>query len=69
VIKYRGLRWAGHVAGMEECRSPFQILTGTPTEKRHLGRPRLRWEYNITMDLEEIGISAENWVESAQDRN
>jgi hypothetical protein len=24
---------------------------------------------NIRMDLEEIGINAENWVDSAQDRN
>ena len=27
------------------------ILTGTPTGKRPLGRPRLRWEDNIRMDL------------------
>ena len=33
-----------------------------PTGKRPLGRPRRRWEDNIRMDLEEIGISAGNWV-------
>ena len=37
--------------------------------KRRLGRPRRRLEDNIRMDLEEIGISAGNWVDSAQDRN
>ena len=42
---------------------------GKPTGKRPLGRPRLRWEENIRMDLEEIGISAGNWVDSAQERN
>ena len=31
--------------------------------------PRRRWEDDIKMDLEEIGISAGNWVDSAQDRN
>jgi hypothetical protein len=31
VIKSRGLRWAGHVARMEEGRSAFKILTGKPT--------------------------------------
>ena len=31
--------------------------------------PMCRWEDNIRMDLEEIGISACNWVDSAQDRN
>ena len=28
VIKSRRLRWAGHIAGMEEGRSAFKILTG-----------------------------------------
>ena len=69
VIKSRRLRWAGHVAGMEEGRSAFKILTGKPTGKRPLGRPRHRWEDNIRMDLEEIGINVGNWVVSAQDRN
>ena len=36
---------------------------------RPLGRPRHRWEDNIRMDLEEIGINAGNCVDSAQDRN
>ena len=40
-----------------------------PTGKRPLGRPRRRCENNIRMDLEEIGINAGNWVDSAQDRN
>ena len=43
--------------------------TGKPTGKRPLGRPRRRCKDNIRMDLEEIGINAGNWVESAQDRN
>ena len=69
MIKSRRLRWAGHVAKMEEGRSAFKILTGKPTGKRPLGMPRRRWEDNIRMDLEEVGISAGNWVDSAQDRN
>ena len=36
VIKYRRLRWAGHVARMKECRSAFKILTGKPTENDRL---------------------------------
>ena len=54
---------------MEEGRSAFKILTGKPTGKRPLGTPRRRWEDNIRMDLEEIGINAGNWVDSAKDRN
>ena len=49
---------------MEEGRSALKILKGKP-----LGRPRHRWEDNIRMDLEEIGINAGNWVDSAQDRD
>ena len=63
VIKYKRLRWAGYVARMEEGSSSFKILTGKPTRKRPLGRPRRRWEDNIRLDLEEC-----NWVDSAQDR-
>ena len=69
VIKSRRLRWAGHVARMEESGSAFKILTGKPTGKRPLGRPRRRWEDTIRMDLEEIGISTGNWVDSPQDRD
>ena len=54
---------------MEEVRGAFKILTGILTGKRPLGRPRRRWEKNIRMDLEELGINAGNWVDSAQDRD
>ena len=54
---------------VEEDRSSFKILTGKPTGKRPLWRPRRRWEDNIRMDLEEISINAGNWVDSAQDKN
>ena len=69
MIKSRRLRWAGHVARMEEGSSGFKILTGKPTGKIPLGRPRRIWEDNIRMDLDEIGINPGNWVDSAQDRN
>ena len=69
VIKSRRLRRAGHVVRMEEGRSAFKILTGKPTGKRPLGRPRRRWEDNIRMDLEDKGINAGNWVDSVQYRN
>ena len=40
VIKSIKLRWAGHVARMEEGRSAFKILTRKPTGNKPLGRPR-----------------------------
>ena len=69
VIKSRILRWAGHIATMEEGRSAFKILTGKPTGTRPLGTLRRRWEDNIRMYLEEIGINAGNWVDLAQDKD
>ena len=58
VIKSRGLRWADHVANIED-RSAFKILTGRPTGKRSLGRPKLK----------EIGINTRHWVDSNPDRD
>ena len=49
VIKSRRLRWAGYVARIEEGRFAFKILTGKPTGKRLLRRPRRRWEDSIRM--------------------
>ena len=69
LIKSRRLRWGGNVASIEEGRRAFKIVTGKLTGKRPLGRLRRRWGGNIRMDLEEIGINAGNWVDSAQDRN
>ena len=63
------MRWVGHLARIQEGRSAFIILTGKPTGNRPLGRPRRRWEDNIGMNLEEIGINAGNWVDSTQDRD
>ena len=61
VIKSRRLRWAGHVARIEEDRSAFKgKKTGKTTGKRPLGRPWCRWEDTIRMDLKEIGINTRN---------
>ena len=57
------------MARTEEGGSAFKVLIDKPTGKRRLGRPMRRWEENIRKDLEEIGINAGNWVDSAQDRD
>jgi hypothetical protein len=63
VIKSRILRWASHVAKIEQGRSAFKVLVSKLTGKRPLGRPRRRWEDKIRMDLKEIGINTRNWVD------
>ena len=60
VIKSRRMRWAGHVARMGEGRGVYRVLVGKPEGKRPLGRPRRRWEDNIRMDLQEVGLGDED---------
>jgi hypothetical protein len=54
MLKSRGIRWAGHVAGIGKKRNAYRILVGKPEGKRPLGRPRRRWVDNIKMHLREI---------------
>jgi transcription termination factor 2 len=69
IIKSRRMRWAGHVARMEEKRNAYRLLVGKPEGKRLLGRPRRRWVDNIRMDLGEVGWGDVDWIGMAQDRN
>ena len=52
---------------MEEGRGVHKVLMGKPEGKRPLGRPTLRWEDSIKMDLQEVGRSCGDWMELAQD--
>ena len=61
--------WAGHVAGMGERRGIYREMVGKPEGKRQLGRPRRRWEDNIKMDIQEVGLEGMNWIELTQDRD
>jgi hypothetical protein len=58
VIKLRRKRWMGHIAHVGERRGAYRVLVGIPDRKRPLRRPRLRWEDNIKMDLQEVGMGA-----------
>ena len=68
VIKSRRMRWAGHMARMEEGRGVHKVLVEKPEGKRPLGRPRRRWEDNIKMDLQKVGRGYGDWMELARDR-
>jgi hypothetical protein len=47
IIKSKRMRWAGHVARMEDKRNAYRLLVGKPEGKRPLGRPRRRWVDSI----------------------
>jgi hypothetical protein len=69
IIKLRKMRWAGHVARIEEKRNAYRLLVGKPEGKRPLGRPRCRWVDNIRKDLGEVGWGDVDWIGLAKDRN
>jgi len=55
--------WAGHVASMGERRGVYRVMVGKPEGKRTLGRPRCRWDDNIKMDLQEVGVqTGSSWL-------
>jgi hypothetical protein len=69
VIKSRRLRWAWHVTCMGERRGAYRLLMGKPGERRPLARQRLRWEDNIKMGLQKVGLEGMDWIDQAQDRD
>jgi len=50
-------------------RNASNILTRKPEGKRLVGRPRRRWEDNITMAVREMGWEDVDWIHLAQNRH
>jgi hypothetical protein len=46
-----------------------RVLVEKPEGKRPLGRPRHKWEDNIKVDLQEVGLGGIDWIDLAQDRD
>jgi len=54
---------------MGEGKGIYRVLVGKHEGKRPLGRPRIRWEDNIKMGLQEVGCGGKDWIEVAQVRD
>jgi hypothetical protein len=54
---------------MRETMNAYSILVGKPGGKRPLGRRRLRWVDNITIDHREVGWDGMDWIDLAQYRD
>jgi hypothetical protein len=54
---------------MGEGRNIYEVLVGKPERKRILGRPRLRWDYGMKMDLREISLEGVEWIYLPEDRD
>jgi hypothetical protein len=67
-IKSRRMRWAGHVARMEEGRNVYRVLVGKPEGKDHLkdqgvdGRMGSKWTLGGL-------VGGVEWIHLAQDRD
>jgi hypothetical protein len=69
VIKLRRMSWVEHVLHIGEGRGIYRVLVGKSEGKRPFWRSRLRWEYNIKMDLQEVGCGGMDWIELAEYRD
>jgi len=63
------MKEAKHVARMGRGEAYTGFWLGYLRGRRPLGRPRLRWEDNIKMDLQEVGCGVMDWIELVQDRD
>ena len=54
---------------MRESIGVYGIVVGKSEWKIPLGRPRLKWEDNIKMDLQEVRRRGMDWTDLAQDRH
>jgi hypothetical protein len=52
---------------MAEVRGVYRVLVEKADGKRPLGRPRHRWEDNITADLREVRFGGMDWIKLAPD--
>jgi hypothetical protein len=52
---------------MGEGTGVYRVWVGKPERKKSLGRPRLKWEDNIKINIQEVGWGGLDWVELAQD--
>jgi hypothetical protein len=62
IIKARRMRWAEHVARIEEKRNACRYLVKKLEGRRPPGRPRSWWVDNIRMDLVEVGRGDVDWL-------
>jgi len=48
-----------------EGRGVHRVLVGKPEGERPLRRHRRRWEDNIKMDFQKVGVACWDWMELA----
>jgi len=69
VIKSREMRREGHVARKGDRRGAYGVLVEKPEGKIPLEGRRRRWEYNIKIDVEEVGWRGLEWTNLAPNKD
>ncbi|KAG8232804.1 hypothetical protein J437_LFUL007958 [Ladona fulva] len=67
-IKLMRLRWARHVQRMPETRVAKKVFLESMGGKRPVGKPRARWEDNVSKDTRDL-LGIRNWREQSRDRD
>ena len=69
VLRAMRMRWAGHLARMEEDTPAKQVFMGQPEGRRPRGRPSKRWRDVVQADVSSTGLrNARRWMDVAEDR-
>jgi hypothetical protein len=56
VIRLRIVEWTEHVSHLGDRRGACRVFWGKPEGNISLGKPRVRWEDNMKMGLQEMGL-------------
>ncbi|KAG8238981.1 hypothetical protein J437_LFUL005038 [Ladona fulva] len=62
------LRWAGHVQRMPKTRVAKKVFLESMGGKRPVGKPRARWEDNVSKDTRDL-LGIRNWRQQSRDRD
>jgi hypothetical protein len=66
-IKINHLRWAGHVIRLEKQNPARRVFAAVVKGRRQKGRPKLRWDDEVTGDAKKLG--ERHWRSTARNRD
>jgi len=60
------MRWVGQVARVGNTRGAYKVLVRILHGRISIGRPRLKLEDNIEVDVQEVELKGMDWVALAR---
>ena len=66
ILRTNQLRWAGHVARMDDGRLPKQVLYCEFTDgERNVGRQKKRFKATFKASMKDFGIDPDSWEDQS----